>query len=171
MTEPPEEPIFRPRALFDALARERIACVVVGAYALELRGLPLVTRDLDLTPSLDDDNLQRLAELLHRHGATVRIRPHELGPVALPPDGRLLAKSPILNLHMPGIGDVDIIHRAAENLGYESLRAQATRHPFLGARSPVLVMSEEHWVAAKEAPPVREKDALHLRLYRTWQGA
>lgn len=75
--------------------------MVVGAYAGQLLDLPLQTLDLDLVPDLDRGNLQRLAETLHALGTTVRIRNLAAGPVALPPDGGLLAKAPILNLHVP----------------------------------------------------------------------
>ena len=56
-------------------------------------------------PELAGENLQRLAEVLHALGATVRVENHGAGPVGLPPDGGLLAKAPILNLHLPGVGD------------------------------------------------------------------
>jgi hypothetical protein len=173
----PETPRFEPAKLLDALRRRDVEAIVVGAYAAELLAIPVVTIDLDLIPAPDPANLQRLAEALHDFGATVRVRNLELGPVRLPADGGLIAKAPILNLHLPGIGDVDVIHRAAEAtadgggpLDFAALRGRATRRAVAGSRLRVLVMSEADWVASKRAPPVREKDVQHLRLYERWRA-
>lgn len=152
-----------------------VRVVVVGAFAAQLRGVPgIVTRDLDLTPALDEENLQRLADLLHELSATVRVEPHALGPVELPADGGLIARAPILNLHLPGVGDVDVIHRAAAAnetrgaLDYSLLAGNATPMAVAGETSRLLVMSERDWLDAKLSPPVREKDAVHVALYRRW---
>lgn len=169
--EPPERPLFAPRVILAAFGEAQVRVVVVGAYAGQMLDLPLQTLDLDLVPDLERTNLQRLAETLHALRATVRIRNHDRGPVALPPDGGLLARAPILNLHVPDAGDVDLIHRAAEGLDFPALAARARRVPVVGSRHRALVMSEADWVAAKEAPPVREKDALHLRVYAAWRAS
>ena len=105
----------------------------------------------------------------------MRIANHAVGPVELPPDGRLLARAPILNLHLPGVGDVDVIHEAARAtearpaLTFDELEPRATEELVPGAQRPTLTMSEEDWVEAKRAPPVREKDLLHLEAYRRWR--
>lgn len=178
MASQPPDPLFRPAALVRALHRRKVRAVVVGAFAAQLRGMgDLATYDLDLTPDLDGENLQRLAETLHELGATVRIEPHTLGPVALPPDGVLIARAPILNLHLPGIGDVDVIHQAAGAstergpLDYGHLARGATEVTLPSSKASILVMSEEDWIDAKRSPPVREKDVRHIAAYERWRDA
>lgn len=136
----------------------------------------IATADLDVTPALDEENLQRLAEALHALGATIRVANHSVGPIELPPDGRLLARTLILNLHLPGIGDVDVIHEAARAtdlrppLSFAELEPRSTEENVPGGKSPTLTMSEEDWVAAKRASPMREKDVVHLDLYLSWRA-
>lgn len=80
--------------------------------------------------------------------------------------------APILNLHVPGVGDVDVIHQAANPtaarpaLTYAELSVSASEERLPGTRLVISVMSEADWVHAKETPPVREKDAMHLAVYR-----
>ena len=169
------EPTFQPLAALEALTERGVRFVVVGAFAAQLREIGgIVTRDLDIAPALDRANLDRLAELLADLGATVRIENDRLGPVELPSDGGLIAKAPILNLHLPGLGDLDVIHEAAAatgrrgplNFEYLVARASAVR---LRGGTTVLVMSEEDWIEAKRSPPLRERDTLHLDAYRRWR--
>lgn len=151
--------------------------VVVGAFAAQIRGVGgVLTRDLDLTPDLERDNLQQLAEVLNEMGATVRIRNHEPGPVDLPADGELLARAPILNLHLARVGDVDVIHQVANPtrdrgaLTFELLVDGATWESVPGTEDTALVMSEQDWLEAKRTPPVREKDLLHIQAYEGWRA-
>lgn len=167
------EPLFDPEPVVAALRRGGIRVVVVGALVARIRGFAAIeTRDLDLVPDLDPENLQRLAETLHALGATVRVENHAAGPVRLPEDGGLIAKAPILNLHVPGVGDVDVIHQAANPtaarpaLTYTEMSAGASEERLPGTHLVIAVMSEADWVHAKETPPVREKDAMHLAVYR-----
>ena len=167
------DPVFDPEPVVAELRRRGIRTVVVGALVARIRGFAVIeTRDLDLVPDLDPDNLQQLAEALHSLGATVRVENHAPGPVRLPADGGLIAKAPILNLHVPGVGDVDVIHQAANPtdqrpaLTYAEMREGATEERLPGTRLVLAVMSESDWLHAKETPPVREKDAIHLAVYR-----
>jgi hypothetical protein len=170
------EPVFQPRAALEALVERGIRFVVVGAYAAQLLEIGgILTRDLDIAPALDRENLDRLAELLAEFGATVRIENHRVGPVELPSDGGLIAKAPILNLHLPGIGDLDVIHEAAAAtdrrgpLNFEYLATRATKVRLRGG-TKVLVMSEADWIEAKSSPPLRERDRLHLDAHERWRG-
>lgn len=171
------EPAFDPERLLAALRGRKVRVIVVGAMVARIRGFAdIATQDIDLTPDLDRDNLQGLADVLHELGATVRIENQVAGPVRLPADGGLIARAPILNLHLPGIGDVDVIHQAASAtsgrgpLTFEALARGATLESLPGTRLKVLVMSEADWVESKQTPPVREKDELHLAAYRRSRG-
>ena len=151
--------------------------IVVGAFAAQIRGIDgVVTRDLDLAPQLGHANLQQLAGVLNEMGATVRIRNHRSGPVDLPADGVLLARTPILNLHLSQVGDVDVIHQVANPtrdrgaLTFELLVGRATLERLGGTDTVALVMSEQDWLDSKRTPPVREKDLLHIRAYERWRA-
>ena len=56
-------------ALVDALDAHGVRYVVVGSVAALLHGVPLQPGDLDVTPALDPDNLERLARALKELGA------------------------------------------------------------------------------------------------------
>ena len=159
------------------LSRRGVWVIVVGAFAARMRRVGgIVTRDLDLAPDLDSANLQQLAEVLNELGATVRIHNHEPGPVDLPADGELIARAPILNLHLHEVGDVDVIHQVAnptrerDALNFKSLAAHATLEPVPGTDVTALVMSERDWLESKRTPPVRDKDLLHIRAYERWRA-
>lgn len=53
-----------PVALFAALHEARVDYVLIGAFGAVLHGSPLPTQDVDICPSLEADNLARLAGLL-----------------------------------------------------------------------------------------------------------
>jgi hypothetical protein len=55
---------FDPYALFDALERQRVSYVVVGAFARVVHGSGEVTDGLDIVPSLRDENLRRITRAL-----------------------------------------------------------------------------------------------------------
>lgn len=177
MGSDPTEPVFRPEALIEALAERGIRVIVVGAFAAQMRGVTgMGTRDLDLVPDLAPANLQGLAEVLCGFAATVRIENHSVGPVALPPDGGLIANTPILNLHLADVGDVDVMHAATiggdgrDRLDWRALIADASRLAVPGVAAAILVMSEDHWIESKLSPPVRPKDRSHLELYARWRA-
>ena len=51
---------FDPYALFEALERQRVSYVVVGAFARVVHGSGEITNGLDIVPSLRDENLRRI---------------------------------------------------------------------------------------------------------------
>lgn len=86
----PAEPTLRPTVVLDALSAAGVRTIVVGAYAAQLRAIEgNVTSDLDVTPALDDDNLQHLAETLHALGATRRTCSTSRPTGAGEPDGAI----------------------------------------------------------------------------------
>jgi hypothetical protein len=52
---------FDPYAILEVLESERIAYVVIGAFARVVHGSAETTRSIDISPSLRDDDLRRLA--------------------------------------------------------------------------------------------------------------
>ena len=64
----PVRPVRDPRG-----ARgERIAYVVVGAFARVVHGSAETTRGIDISPSLRDDDLRRLARVIDSSAAAAR---------------------------------------------------------------------------------------------------
>lgn len=60
---------FEPEAIVDALNRAGVRYVIVGGLACGAHGVVRATRDLDLVPAPDADNLARLAAALTALGA------------------------------------------------------------------------------------------------------
>jgi hypothetical protein len=59
---------FDPYSILEALEVERIGYVVIGAFARVVHGSAETTRDLDIAPSLRDDDLRRLARVIEQLG-------------------------------------------------------------------------------------------------------
>jgi len=127
---PPDNTPFDPQRILEVLARHQVQCVVIGGYAAVLAGIDIVTRDIDITPAVEPDNLQRLADALSELHAAIRVRAGE-PPVPLPADPRLLARGEIWNLATDA-GDLDITTRPDGTNGYEDLKDGAYRQPLPG---------------------------------------
>jgi len=61
---PPEH--FDPDLLMRSLLEARVRFVLIGGFAVGVHGVVRATRDLDVVPAPDPDNLARLAELIVR---------------------------------------------------------------------------------------------------------
>jgi len=57
--------------LLEALDAARVRFVVIGGFAVGAHGYPRATKDLDIVPDPDPDNLERLAAVLADLDATV----------------------------------------------------------------------------------------------------
>ena len=66
---------FRPLDALEVLIGQRVRFVVIGGFGAQLLGAPLVTQDLDVCYSRDDENLERLAAALHDLHASLRGAP------------------------------------------------------------------------------------------------
>ena len=96
------------------LNEENVDYVVLGGFAAILRGSPITTRDLDVIPDRDRENLDRLGRALTRMNAMIRIAGD---PVPTKIDGPFLANMPhMLNL-VTDFGDLDITFTPAGRAG------------------------------------------------------
>lgn len=155
---------FDPVAMLRVLASHRVDFVVVGGVAARLRGAPLVTQDVDVTPSRRADNLSRLAGALEDFEARLRTATEPDG-VAMPFDPRLLASAAVWTL-VTKFGDLDLVMDPAGTGGYADLIRDADG--LTVARSPDLVVevaSLADVIRSKEATG-REKDRAALPLLR-----
>jgi hypothetical protein len=69
---------FRPLDALEVLIQHRVRFVIIGGFAGQLLGAPLITQDLDVCYAGDDDNLERLTRALTDLRATLRGAPDDL---------------------------------------------------------------------------------------------
>src|SRR5829696_7334099 len=91
MPQQHEKPDFSPLPMLAALEEHGVLYVVIGGLAAQLRGAPLVTLDLDVSPARDRDNLDRLAAALSSLDAVPRIADAPPG-LEIPLDGAMIAR-------------------------------------------------------------------------------
>ena len=118
----------------------------------------MATRDLDVTPSREPENVERLAEALRQLQAKLRT-PRE--PVDFPIEADYLAGVPSWTLVTP-LGELDILFEPAGTRGYDDLKRDAVE-VMLGV--PVLVASLADVIRMKQATG-REKDQIQLPALR-----
>ncbi len=155
---------FDPVALLRLLEGHRVEFIVVGGIAARLRGAPLVTQDVDITPSTDRTNLERLAAALRDLDARLRTATEPDG-VAFPFDPALLESASVWTLTTKH-GDLDLVVSPAGTQGFRDLITDADRLKV--AVDPELlvnVASLADVIRSKEAAG-RDKDRAALPLLR-----
>ena len=110
---------FDPYALLAALQARGVSFVVIGAFARVIQGTGEVTDGLDVTPSMRDENLSRLAKALDDLDARQ-------------PDGKQLDLGQlgdrVVELDTRA-GELKIVPQPAGSRGYDDLRRHAEREP------------------------------------------
>lgn len=146
-----------------ALNRHGVEYVVIGGYAALLHGSPTVTIDLDITPSPDPDNLDRLAAALRDLGAKLRASGvDEL--LTVPLDRRTFEQFPTFVNLRTDCGDLDISLRPAGPAGKTFDYAELARSSVVVLLpEPVTVASLDDVIASKRAAG-RPKDLVALPL-------
>lgn len=154
---------FRPEEILAVLDRHHVDYVLIGGLAATLHGAAYVTFDLDVTPRIDRDNLDRLSAALHELDARIRIVDDPDQP-ALPFDhsGESLARSNVWNLSTSA-GNLDVCVVPAGTTGYDDLRRDAIVMDLGGTHAPVASLADI--VRSKEAAG-REKDRQALPMLR-----
>lgn len=155
---------FDPVAMLRVLHDHGVAFLVVGGIAARLRGAPLLTQDVDITPAPDRANLERLAGALEDLDARLRTATEPDG-VPFPFDPGLLENATgwtLITKH----GDLDLVVSPAGTDGYRDLIRDADElkvaiEPDLA----VQVASLADVIRSKEAAG-REKDRAALPLLR-----
>jgi hypothetical protein len=146
------------------LVEHEVDLVVVGGIAARLRGAPLLTQDVDITPSHTRKNLDRLVAALQVLEARLRTAAEPDG-VQFPFDPALLEATPMWTL-TTRFGDLDLVMSPAGTGGFRDLSRDADE--MLVAESPQLmvkVASLSDVIRSKEAAG-REKDRAALPLLR-----
>lgn len=114
---------FDPVGICRIINEEGVRYVVLGGFAAIVHGSALPTEDIDLLPSRDDENLERLARALTRLNAAIRTSD---GPVQTRLDAGFIKNIPnMLNL-TTDLGDMDLVFKPAGPLnGYEQWNENA----------------------------------------------
>ena len=140
---------FDPYALLEALERNRVSYVVVGAFARVVHGTGEVTRGLDIAPSPREDNLRRLAQALNEFGR--------------PDDTPLTVGAEPLSVDTSA-GRVTVVPEPWGTRGYDDIRIRANREN-LGRGLRPQIASTVDLVRMLDASP-RPEDADRLQRLR-----
>jgi len=149
--------------LLDALrvlSQHRVRFVLIGGYAAIARGSPLLTGDIDICYSRDDENLERLAAALRELKATLRGAPPDL-PFQL--DAKALKEGDHFTFSTT-IGAFDCLGTPAGTRGFDDLNEDATDVDFDGFS--VRVPSVDDLIRMKRAAG-RPKDLVGLEWLRS----
>ena len=155
---------FDPVAMLRLLHAHRVQFLVVGGIAARLRGAPILTQDVDITPAPDQANLERLAGALKGLDARLRTATEPDG-VPFPFAPGLLENATVWTLTTKH-GDLDLVVSPAGTDGYRDLIRDADELNV--ATEPdllVQVASLADVIRSKEAAG-REKDRAALPLLR-----
>jgi hypothetical protein len=157
--EPPRR--LNPRHLISTLIENDVEFVVIGAIAAIVQGYPLNTQDLDITPSREPRNVERLAAALVQLDARLRIPGNQEG-VEFPIEAGFVGSVDSWTLRTPS-GDVDLLFAPAGTTGYHDLRRSALQVELWG--HDVLVAAIPDIIRMKEAAG-RPKDLASLPALR-----
>jgi hypothetical protein len=150
--------MFDPVRICSILLEEEVEFVVLGGFAAIVRGSSLPTKDIDVIPSRDHSNLDRLGRALTRMNAMIRISGDSV-PTKI--DGGFLANMPhMLNL-VTDFGEMDLTFSPAGSTGdFEGWKKGATLEVIEDGLT-VLVASLDDIIDSKRAAN-RPKDQMAL---------
>jgi hypothetical protein len=111
-----------PYGLLQALERHRLSYVLIGGFARIVQGTEEMTYGLDITPSLREQNLERLERAL----SEVDARRADGRELALEP--KTLAAAPVHDVETR-YGELKLVPEPAGTRGYDDLRRAANREP------------------------------------------
>jgi hypothetical protein len=142
---------FEPERIVAALNREGVRYVIVGGLAVGAHGVVRATRDLDLVPDAEPDNMDRLARVLSDLGGR--------HPVADELTGAALARPVSLKLQTR-TGEVHVLNRMPGTPAFSELEADRLLvEVATGVEAPICSLA--HLRAMKRASD-RPRDAVDL---------
>jgi hypothetical protein len=151
---------FDPIGALRVLRDEGVKFVVIGGYAGELLGAPLITNDLDVCYERSPDNLERLARALVRMNAKLRVaKVEEELPFIL--DARTLAAGDSFTF-VTDLGSLDVLGTPSGTAGYPDLALRAKDLAVAAdLRVPVVVLGD---LMRMKRASGRTKDRLQLEV-------
>jgi predicted nucleotidyltransferase len=153
---PPRPPDLR--QLLEPMVRNGVDFVVIGGIAGIANGSSLLSYDLDLVYSRDQENVKRLVAALREIGVRLRGAPPEL---KFPLDEQLIENGSNFTFITPH-GDLDVLGDVAGVKSYESLASHAFEKKVAGLS--VRIASIDSLIAMKRAAN-RPKDRNMLEEY------
>lgn len=116
---------FDPVEICAVLDAEGVEFVVLGGFAAVIHGSPLPTEDIDVIPSREGANLERLARALKRLGAKIRTGGEAIETKI---DAAFIRNMPHMLNMTTEFGDIDLVFTPAGELtGYEQWLERAGR--------------------------------------------
>jgi len=109
-----------PERIFASLDAQKVEYVVIGGIAVQVHGHVRMTNDIDLIPSPDPANLERLAKALNDLEARI-LNP---GSEHLSIDATMLPRATLWQMTTRH-GDIDVLHDAPGAAPYPELRDRA----------------------------------------------
>jgi hypothetical protein len=153
-------PAFDPLRALETLARHEVRFVVIGAFSAVVQGYPLATYDLDVTPSRDRSNLERIVPALRELNARLRLPRNET--VAFPLELMMIEQNEAWTLATDA-GPLDLVFMPAGTGGYDDLRRDALEETVGGVR--VFLASLRDIIRMKQASN-RVKDQAQIPALR-----
>ena len=147
--------------MLTVLEAHGVRYVLIGGFAAAIHGSPYVTVDIDVTPSADAANLERLSTALDALNARVRAPGHPNG-LKFNHDAASLARGAIWNLTTDH-GDLDLTFLPDGTAGYDDLARDAEEVEILGVVVPVASLAD---VVRSKTAAGRDKDRAQLPLLR-----
>jgi hypothetical protein len=144
---------FDPYALLEALERQRVTYIIIGALGRVLHGSDELTDGLDIVPSMRDENQRRLGLALD----DLHARRQDGKGLVIERD---LTRQPVLELQTDA-GELKIVAEPAGTRGYDDVRRRATREPIGRGLRPSVASPDDHvrMLAALD----REQDQVPLQ--------
>jgi hypothetical protein len=156
---------FDPIEILRVLSRAEVKFIVIGGYAAELLGAPLMTMDLDVCYERSMENLERLAAALRQLGAKLRVaKVDEDLPFLL--DARTLAAGDSFTF-VTDLGSLDVLGTPSGTKGFRDLASSALAVPVADDLS-VRVVALPDLMRMKRAS-ARVKDKMHLEVLSALQ--
>lgn len=119
--------------ILSVLTRHEVDFVVIGGFSLAAHGAPRGTKDIDVVPAPDEENLDRLADALANLDAEIILAddfdPRELG-IAPDADGLRCGGNWVLQTRL---GRLDVLQVVSGVRSYKELRAGAVYVDVAGA--------------------------------------
>jgi hypothetical protein len=139
---------FDPVAICRILSEYGVKFVVLGGFAAVVHGSPVPTEDIDVIPSREVENLERLAGALQEMNAAIRTSD---GPVQTRIDAGFIASMPnMLNL-VTDYGDMDVVFNPAGQLSDFEQWSQRAENAQLEPGLVVAVATLDDIIASKAA--------------------
>lgn len=136
---------LRLRELLERLIEAEVRFILVGGLAVNAWGYLRATRDVDVVPDPDRENLGRLDALLRELGGRVDVGGHLLDSDAI----STFLRTGDRTLVITELGQVDVLQGLPQVPRYEELKNQAKEIDLDGL--PIRVCSLEHLLKMKRA--------------------